>query len=80
MRRLRDAFTLIEVLVIVAVIAILAALLLPTLSRGTERARRAYCASSLRQIVLAASMYADEHDDTYPGQAGDGLPVREGRR
>ena len=77
MRRLRDAFTLIEVLVIVAVIAILAALLLPALSRGTERARRAYCASSLRQIVLSASLYADEHDDTYPAQAGDGLPVRE---
>lgn len=75
MRCSRTAFTLIELLVVIAVIAILAALLLPALSSAKERARRTHCASSLRQIVLAALMYADEQEDRFPAQLGDGLPV-----
>jgi prepilin-type N-terminal cleavage/methylation domain-containing protein/prepilin-type processing-associated H-X9-DG protein len=72
----RRAFTLVEVLVVIAVIAILAALLLPVLVKAKERARRTYCASSLRQIAMAAHSYADDHRDIFPSQAGDGLPVR----
>jgi prepilin-type N-terminal cleavage/methylation domain-containing protein/prepilin-type processing-associated H-X9-DG protein len=72
----RAAFTLIELLVVIAVIAILAALLLSTLGNARDSARRMHCASSLRQIVLAAAMYAHENDDRYPAQSADGLPVR----
>jgi prepilin-type N-terminal cleavage/methylation domain-containing protein/prepilin-type processing-associated H-X9-DG protein len=72
----KTGFTLIELLVVIAIIGILAALLMPAMSQAKESARRAYCASNLRQIVLAASMYSDEHEDRFPAQAGDGLPVR----
>lgn len=77
MRWMRRAFTLVELLVVMAVVAILAAVLLPALSRAKESGRRAACASNLRQIILAALMYADEHEDTFPAQpGGDGLAVR----
>jgi prepilin-type N-terminal cleavage/methylation domain-containing protein/prepilin-type processing-associated H-X9-DG protein len=76
MRCTRTAFTLVELLVVIAVIAILAALLLPALSKAKESARRTRCASNLRQVLLAASMYADENDGRFPAQPSDGRPVR----
>src|SRR5262245_66542516 len=75
MRRKRAGFTLIELLVVIAVIAILAALLLPALSKAKESARRARCASNLKQIVLAAAVYTDENDDRFPAQPDDGVAV-----
>jgi prepilin-type N-terminal cleavage/methylation domain-containing protein/prepilin-type processing-associated H-X9-DG protein len=54
------AFTLVELLVVVAVIAVLAALLLPALSRGRAQVQSAGCRSRLRQIGLALTMYASE--------------------
>jgi len=62
--RARDAsaaFSLIELLVIVAVIGILAGLLLPALSRTKESARQAICVNNLRQLGLAAQLYWDDH-------------------
>src|SRR5262245_22115121 len=77
MGRTRRAFTLVELLVVIATIAILAALLLPVLSQAKEAARRAACASNEKQIVLAALIFADEQDDRFPGQpGGDGVAVR----
>ena len=59
-------FTLIELLVVIAIIAILAALLVPSVSRGIQSARSTSCVSLLRQLGLGFSMYATAHDDMIP--------------
>ena len=60
------AFTLIELLVVIAIIAILAALLVPSLKQALEQARVVTCQSNMRQVGLALSMYAREHDESFP--------------
>jgi prepilin-type N-terminal cleavage/methylation domain-containing protein/prepilin-type processing-associated H-X9-DG protein len=57
----RFAFTLIELLIVIAVIAILAALLLPALAKAKEDGRRVNCMSNLKQLQLCWQMYADDY-------------------
>ena len=59
-------FTLIELLVVIAIVAILASLLLPALGRARGRARQAACASNLRQVYVATTLYADDADGRLP--------------
>jgi prepilin-type N-terminal cleavage/methylation domain-containing protein len=59
-------FTLVELLVTIAIIAVIASLLLPALSGAKERARRTACANNIRQFVIAAQMYAHDNDDFLP--------------
>lgn len=60
------AFTLLELLVVIAVIAILAALLLPALSRARSYGRQTRCLGQMRQIGLATLLYAQESGDEFP--------------
>lgn len=65
-------FTLIELLIVVAIIAILAALLLPSLQKAKLKAKQAQCASQLHQIGIAAISIAQDNSDTFPGGSGGG--------
>jgi prepilin-type processing-associated H-X9-DG protein len=58
----RWAFTLIEVLIVAAVLALLAALLLPALTRAKRRAQQMDCLSHLRRIAVAAHLYMDDNN------------------
>jgi prepilin-type N-terminal cleavage/methylation domain-containing protein len=60
------AFSLVELLVVVAVIGILASLLLPALGRAKLRSRQTACASNLRQVGIAFVLYLDDHEDRFP--------------
>jgi prepilin-type N-terminal cleavage/methylation domain-containing protein/prepilin-type processing-associated H-X9-DG protein len=62
----RAGFTLVELLVVIAVIAILAAILYPVLAAAREKARQTSCASNLKQIGNAVQMYNQDYDGTYP--------------
>lgn len=63
---MRPAFTLIEILIVVAIMAILAAILFPVFSRARENARRASCQSNLRQIGLGMLQYTQDYDERLP--------------
>ncbi|HEY1686736.1 MAG TPA: prepilin-type N-terminal cleavage/methylation domain-containing protein [Tepidisphaeraceae bacterium] len=62
----RAAFTLVELLVVIGIIALLIAMLLPAMNRAREQAKRTACLSNLHQIDLAYRIYASEHNDCYP--------------
>lgn len=65
-QRTADGFTLVELLVVIAVIGILSSLLLPVLSKSKAKARSIECLNHVRQLDLALLMYAADHDDQAP--------------
>jgi prepilin-type N-terminal cleavage/methylation domain-containing protein/prepilin-type processing-associated H-X9-DG protein len=70
--RLRG-FTLVELLVVLAIIALLASLLLPSLQAAQSKARRIHCTSNLRQLGVALDVYVDENKCYPPAMTTSGL-------
>ena len=68
-------FTLVELLVVIAIIAVLASLLVPGLEHAREVARRAACASNMREIGTASVLFATDHDGRWPGRAHRFVPT-----
>lgn len=62
----RAAFTLIEILVVLAIIGVLAAILFPALSGARESGRIAVCSSNLKQIYLGMQQYLNDSNQIYP--------------
>ena len=62
----QNGFTLIELLVVIAIIAVLVSMLMPSLRTAKELARRAVCASNLKQTGIAIFLYAGDHDGALP--------------
>lgn len=71
--RSRRAFTLIEILVVVAIIALLVAILLPSLARARVQAKSVQCQSNLKQQGYAALMYANDNKGVLPGSYYDAI-------
>ncbi len=70
---MRRAFTLVELLVVIGIIAVLISILLPSLSKAREAAKRVACASNLRSIGQAIAIYATENKSQIPlGTNSDG--------
>jgi prepilin-type N-terminal cleavage/methylation domain-containing protein len=65
-RALRQAFTLVELLVVIGIIAVLISILLPTLATARESANRAACLSNLHQINIMLVMYANMNNGKVP--------------
>jgi len=61
----RNGFTLVELLVVIAVIALLMAILLPALNRAKEHSRVIVCLANLKQWGIISSLYADNNNGRY---------------
>ncbi len=62
----QKAFTLVELLVVISIIALLMAILMPTLTKVRQQAQAVVCKSNLRQLALFGVMYAVDNDDSFP--------------
>lgn len=66
MKRKHHGFTLVELLVVVAIIALLVSILLPTLSRAKELTKRTICGTNLSGAAKSLYIYANDYDDRFP--------------
>ncbi|MBC8103435.1 MAG: prepilin-type N-terminal cleavage/methylation domain-containing protein [Cytophagales bacterium] len=67
--RIQKAFSLIELLMVLAIISLLAALIFPALSKSRADARRTACVPAIHQVWQSLRMYADDSDGAWPGNA-----------
>lgn len=67
----RKGFTLIELMIVIAIIAILAAILVPNFVKARAQGQLTSCKSNLKNIGTACEMYAADHNGRYPTQAAD---------
>lgn len=73
-KKQRAPFSLIELLIVIAIIAILAGLLLPALDRARRSARATACVNNLKQIYLGFQNYSSDYDGYYPRYGFDSQP------
>ena len=76
-RRTRRAFSLIEIIVVITVLGVLAAILVPVIASARASARSTHCVSNLQQLGRAFAVYAQEHNNCLPAPvdpAGTGTP------
>lgn len=64
--KFQPAFTLVELLVVIAVIAIIAAILLPVLNQARQKAKATSCLNNMKQLGLALNMYVTDNQDYLP--------------
>src|SRR5437773_4162949 len=70
-RRKQTGFTMVELLVVCAIIFLLAALLLPALSRARENGRKIACLNNLKQLGYALQIYTTDNDGWFPYQGSE---------
>jgi prepilin-type N-terminal cleavage/methylation domain-containing protein/prepilin-type processing-associated H-X9-DG protein len=69
-------FTLVELLIVIAIISLLAAILFPVFARARDNARRANCQSNLKQIGLALMQYVQDYDERLPNRGVGNIDVQ----
>ena len=74
MSRQRQGFTLVEIMVVVAVIGVLAAIAVPSYTRAREKSLTNKCLNTLRQITDAKDQYAFDHYNAEPSDLSDLVP------
>src|SRR5438552_3914420 len=62
----RPAFTLVELLVVIGIIALLISILLPALSKARENANQVKCSANQRQIIMGMMLHANDHRSFMP--------------
>jgi prepilin-type N-terminal cleavage/methylation domain-containing protein len=72
----KTAFTMIELLVVISIIALMTSILIPSLAKVREKARRTICSGHVRQFIFGCHLYANSHDDFLPGGHSDDQMVQ----
>src|SRR5678815_4674016 len=70
-----EGFTVVELLVVIGVIGILAALLIPVLSKGKQKAQGVYCLNNGKQMIIALTLYGGDYHEFFPPNPDDGNTI-----